>query len=592
MDRAGAVVGAVELRALRDALTGDVGAFARAEVRAALKHPWCWPNDPQLAARARGYVGVEPAPARAGVVALLAVAAGRTTLYSFGPGRTDEQSVPLHGTAAEVLRRAERFAARDLPVFPNARRLARDETWRADVVARVGDGVDSRLEGHSFGLSMALAVASRLLEIPVRPGLVATATLELDGSLGAVTGLRQKLELVHAIGLGTTRILVHKSQEDEAKKAGDELGMLLEVFGVDALRDAYAVAFPDLEAKLTEKWSDLGAARIAAHEIFRVTVEGSSRVLGARSLAAAAGAVARSLAADPSEPSRVARWEAEVAEAIAQRHEGNARLIEASDEQFQRYPEAVRTRLWAHVVQSCADASDEAVHDVLPRAVPRLPEPRLRHADDLKLAGAIGRAYAAVGRYKDARLLLEEVCEGWRALHAEHESSFAVSELARVLGLVGDAAAVEALRGGHYRDLVDDPATSTLSIAFAQVALARAFVQQDRAQAARELLEDNERDWAMTPLHLSRSRSRWLARAYHRLGLDNDARRVRSELDAHEDEASLLARLDAALARGESGDAELAQLRRLKDGDVERVVARAQRLGRSVPAAVAEEYRY
>ncbi len=595
MDRQRAVVGSAGMNSLRDALRDSPPDRGVGEVSAALRHPWCWPTFDESLLDAARRLAADPEPAPPGHVVLLAVAGARTTLYRFRPGRATRFAPSFHGSAIDALRRARQLAATYLPILPVVRRIERDEEWGVEFVAQIGDGYDERLEGGSFALAMLLANASYMLDVVVPSSLAATACVEADGSVGGVDGLPQKIKLVVESGLGIRSLIVASTQKLEAERIRNELGGAIEIIGVSTIAEALSIAFPDLERRIGDHRADPARAQEAANEIFRLTVAGTGRLVSWRGVVASADGIERSLLGRSDQPSLRALWEARVAKAIAERHEGKVALMASLDSEFERYPQAIRTRLWAHVVQSAADCNDEEARAAIAKARPRLPEPPARHADDLRLAGALGRAYAAIGSYRDAFQLLGEACRGWRELQSVHESSYALSELARVAGLIRSVD-VEELQRGPWQSVVDDPHTTALSTAFAYAALARAYVQHGHPQGALTLLDKQDRfEWELMPPHLRWARGRWRARALDLAGSSTDAERVRIELalQAGAHVQVHLAALDAAIARGQDVDSALAKLRALANRDVDRVIVRTERsIPDDVARAVADEYRY
>ncbi len=583
------------MNSLRGALrSGHTDPFRTGEIVSALGHPWCWPIEDAALNEAARALAAEPDPPAPGHVVLLAVAGPRTTLYRFRPGRAAKFAPLLHGSAVDALRRARQLAALYLPILPVVRRLERDEEWGVEFVARLGEGYDERLEGGSFGLAMLLANASYLLDVAVPSSIAATACVEADGSVGGVDGLLQKMRLVVESGLGIRTLLVASTQRNEAEQIRTNLGSAIEICGASTIAEALTIAFPDLERSICQHRSEPERAHRTASEIFRLTVAGTGRLVSWKGVVASARAIERSLEGQSDGASVRALWEARVATAIAQRHEGQVALIASSDEDFERYPHAIRTRLWAHVVQSAADCNDEEAWAAIEKVRSRLPEPRARHADDLRLAGALGRAYAAVGQYADAFEMLGEACRGWREIQLVHESSYALSELARVAGLIRPVD-LEGLRNGPWAFVVDDPQTTALSTAFAYAALARAYVQHGDPHRAMDLLRPHDRfEWELMPAHLRWARQRWWARALELAGRHDEAERARNDLAARAGEHVQvdLARLDAVIARDEPTDAALAKLRARDNRDAARVIARAERAGADVARAVAEEFRY
>jgi tetratricopeptide (TPR) repeat protein len=551
------------MRMLRDLLARErLGPLDRRIALRALQEPWCWPPDGELVAaflRRHGISKVRPIPSL-GSTCLLAVSPGesRATLHSFSPGRTDAPvQLPLRGAALEALGLARRVALRDLQLVGRSVTVPPVGDWFAEPVIRVGDGADQVLDGESYGLSMCLAVASLVLGRPVPVEVSASAEIDVEGHLHRVGGLGAKLHLLANAALGVTRLLVAHGQEQEARGILEALGeSRIEVTGVRTVAEAFATTWQDLDAACL--WENAEQAATGARALFRMALEGRSELVRWNGVAAGARQALERLPVD----AELARFQANVARDIARRHDGeSAQLAWPDATVLARLPRPRRLAYLAHVVQSATDSSDETTAEYLQHltASTLVAPAGERHADDLKVLGARGRALAAMGRYPEAIDQLQEVLAEWFALDEQDQASHALCEYLRVLGVqaaLADGHLDRAQARRHLQQAVvrwvepvlDDPRTHEVSMGFLHEAAGRALVQCELHEEALDWLGDGPGfDWGLMYEHLRRSRARWLARALREVGRVEEADAALTALATTEDEYSWLARLDAAL---------------------------------------------
>jgi ATP-dependent helicase YprA (DUF1998 family)/tetratricopeptide (TPR) repeat protein len=185
------------------------------------------------------------------------------------------------------------------------------------------------------------------------------------------------------------------------------------------------------------------------------------------------------------------------------------------------------------------------------------------------MLGALGRAYAAIGYLQDAKTVLEQALDHWRAADLLRESSFAICELLRVLSLLGDRGGVVQLRDGVCVELSALFQSDPISLAFMQVALGRALVLVGELGSGAALLEQAQiadEEWIG---HLRRMRARALLRA---------ARLAR--------DASMIERAVTALdAPGMEASKQFAQLEALVDDPASTPMARLAALEGVVSSA-------
>lgn len=561
-------------------------------LRAWLGTPWAWPRDAELAARARGFGLREPDPPEPGETLFVTVSpCGRQAcIWRTSCAERDSGEQMLVGEARESAWRATKLVLRDLPLLarppatdhrpPRLERMLREgpdgNAAPPELSARVVDG-------PSAGLSLCLAQASLLLDLPVPSDLVASATVDDSGRLGPVGGLQEKLAVVSRRALGVSRILVAKEQADEAKRLVK--GTRLTVESRKTLGEAIELVFPDVLTVMRHRWAEPAARREAAELLHRVALFDHPRLL----TWAAVRKSARFLLGHEDLTDDL-RDRCRLTEAIAARHEGESAPIPwPEDEVLRRMRRPLRMRLLAHVVQSAADDSDARALDYAGRAECWLADPLEWAEGDLALQGARGRALASAGHYDDACNLLDAVVCAWLELGQAHQASFAACELLRLLGLARNR---DALDIGSRRavEILSDLRTSDKSRTFLRLALGRAWIQAGDEQTGLEWLADDP-VWAKAPDHVCGSRLRWRAHALRGREGEQAWEALRQEgLGMH----VALAEIDRAVLRGDEAAAQAALDRALKiekkkaHQEVSRLVAR---FGRR-PAEISAHYRY
>lgn len=517
----------------------------RRQIAVALEHPSCWPHDPTLAAAARAHGFSPPAGPAVGVGLLVAVAPeqGRATLLALRSTlRPNPLAVPQGPVMRGALRRAEALCPATVPwLVPGAGFVSAGE-WEAVRVFASGGGESLGADGSSFGLAMLLAVASAHLDEPIPADLLALATVDDAGRTGVVHHLDHKLALVRGAALGVRRVLVTAAQRDEAlRHAG-----ALEVVAVDDAVEALGVTFAGLSARLRDRWSsphEAAEAAEAAEAVLKLAlIPPRDRTIRWQAVAEAAQTLTEALHHDPDAQER-----ARFARAIAARHAGDtgplpwpsARLLEG-------LTTSRRLRCIAQGVQAAADAGDLEALARTRSAQDLVADPTSPAREALELQGAIGRAFATLRDYPAARACLEAAVAGWWALDAEEHASYALGELVRVCGVLGDASGLDrALR--RVRDYTRAHPRETVSLAYLALAEGRALVQVGRPAEALAVLSPLG-DQVLPP-HVRAAMLRWQANAHAALGDRTSAAALRATAATFADVAGArsLVALDAAL---------------------------------------------
>lgn len=538
-------------------LTGDRGAASQRTLRHRLAAPWGWPAAPFLAEKA-GSCGVVPAGAP-GEGETLLVSVGAEGLWHLRPGRGPSDALELRGAAAASALLAHRLVTRDLPLYDDPDRHHRGRVWSA-VLFAVSPSVPppTALDGSSYGLSLSLATASALLRLPLPPDLAATGVLLPDGGIGPVEGLTRKVALLLEHAPGIRRLLVPAGQDQEARAAAEmalsDLGIprteaWLAVVPVSTFHEAFEHALPDAFDRLRERWKDSVVASRLTDQLHRMALFDSPVVLGWPAIRRCADELLRDCP-PPREQKKLV-----MVRAIARRHEGHKEPDPWPDEaEIAEEPRASRLRYLAHVVQSEAEggADPGAAAD---RARPWVRERLERASEDAVLLGAIGRALAAAERDDEAIRVLHEAVATWQDIGAPYDSTHALCELLRLLGIAGRADEVHAVVRRDLPPVDAEPRTSEKSLGFVRVALGRAYTQTGQPGLGLRELSDAPEGRAL-PLIAEAGRLRWLALSYDALGQSASADEIRARLATRKDPPypwtlqARLARLDAARRDG------------------------------------------
>jgi tetratricopeptide (TPR) repeat protein len=496
---------------------------ARQYLRGALSTPWCFPADGSRDAALR-LVSAPPVPA-VGQALLVSVSGSgdRSSLWVFRPVTAERGACkPLGETARGALASAQRVVLRDLP-FLTADEPWKGLSWEAAHLWTEGNGLDEVVDGPSYGLSMALALASAALDVPVAGDLSASAEVKPDGSLESVGSLARKVAtLVHSAP-GVRRLIVCPSQVEEAEKSIASHGSDMKVVGVNAVADAFCHAFPTLEDEMHRRFEDGAVAEACAQRLFFLTL-GGAPLPSWVGVERAARLLLSHLPKDSEAWLRAWR-----AQHVAARHAGkrDVRLPWPDEPTFRSLVRGVRQRYLAHVVQSGTDGNAPDLAEVVARAEAEIPAPSECCDVDLELLGAVARAHAAGRRYPEALACTSKAIVAWIEIGQADQASHALCEHLRILGILRRAdELVGTTVSGWVRDVDQNPRTTEDSRGFLRVGLARALLNVGAFEAARNALD---RAPASVPDHLRHARDRAFARWLDGVGRREDADRFRDE---------------------------------------------------------------
>ena len=495
------------------------GPFERALLHRLASHPGPIPSERRAEVEALGVEVANPSPGRP---LLLAATASEGSLWTTARSPNEEEAA-LDQTARNAWSLTARVAARWMPVVANPAGLER----RAPPAAmRLGDGRDRLmgLDGDSFGLPFLLHHISVAANAPIRRDLAATGVVTAEGEITRVERLAQKIDALRRWAPGISCLMVPEDQEREARALAPGLTIL----GVSLVEQAWSQAFErdllDVDSASAHATDSETAARVAARYFFLVLHEPYSAL---RWKAVAEGCTGLRDHLDPT-----TRWHAQVAFAIASRHAGQPLMIEPPPAGMHlRRP--LRLLLLAQQVQATNDSAEERRQTVIDEARAEIAPQGEEHVQDLALLGAVGRLHSAWAEYPEAREVLRRAIQGFLELDCAPDASYAICELARVAGLMGEPEAIREAECFATRCSADVRTTDSART-FLAFALGRAWAQAGDPAAARRVLGKEAAPWVEGQPHLRASRLRWIARVDpnprpHREALAELARRVPEE---------------------------------------------------------------
>lgn len=537
---------------------------------------WCWPSDDDECRAAldaaRMLTGRSVPCSQPDASLLVSVHPGRdgAALWALDLGGEMHSALPrgvLEPKLQDVFRLALRSVSKILPWQLHGLNGVSPANSRIRRLCSSGfDAGPNALGGESYGVMLALAMASRAIGLPVREDLAGTGSLARDGSGRidpvASDSLERKLRILWERAPRVRFVLIPAQQELEAREILRRVPGWepehLDLKPVATLSEALSLAFDDPSAVADRVISRNPTDRQIDEQVRRFL-----RILddGHRAAAEWAPVAAAALLAMERWRSRLTdcqRWLLQVTLAVAQRHESNGgRIPNIAQPCLKALRRPDRLSILRHCVQHATDTGTPDPAETLALASAELPaDDRDDSAETLKLAGAIGRLYREQGDLHAARALQRRALTGWIELgrHLE-EASFPLSELLLLAHLARDrdcweqaVAARESL--APWFDPVD---RAYIDLAHARAALT---LDTDPVSAVIARLERLVRADSGAPAHVRLSGMRWLARAaraaHDQLTLDATLAQLKlmaADTTAGSDESMwlTLAELDAAV---------------------------------------------
>jgi tetratricopeptide (TPR) repeat protein len=383
-----------------------------------------------------------------------------------------------------------------------------------------------------------LSWLAELLDLPMAEPTLVLGTVDVYGQLAEPLLPADIWPWLSDTLLGTRKLLVVRTaaggQPSMAEQAlsyfTDNPRPGLSVYPIANLAEAMQALWPTDQwlAQVQKKFSTIEHRSQQSSTVFRLALDRVPTLLDWPGVARYAKS-----ALSYSDRTEDERWELHLARDIARRHDGDpVRLPLPPNDWWQRYSRATRLKLLAHMVQSLADSyeyEDDAA-PYLERIQAEQAPPGMESSDDLWVSGALGRLWAGRGQWEQAITLLEQTLRGWQALGCEQESSYALCEYLRVVGILNQRAMLEQAISTWVQGYLQTASSTHPGQAYVALAVGRAWVQcGDEKQALFWLTTCSS--WRYSPPHVQSSRLRWLRKAWIMATQPEQAQQSLTELE-------------------------------------------------------------
>ena len=173
-----------------------------------------------------------PASAKPGVVTGLAwTSVGGDILYIETMLTKGEGKVTVTGRLGDVMKESVQIAVSLVKsMFPDKAELLKDN----DLHIHVPDGATPK-DGPSAGITLTTALASLVCGVPVPPAVAMTGEVSLQGGVGAIGGLPEKL--MAAQRAGVKKVFIPKDNTDDLREVAEEVRNALEIIPVEDAAD-------------------------------------------------------------------------------------------------------------------------------------------------------------------------------------------------------------------------------------------------------------------------------------------------------------------------------------------------------------------
>jgi ATP-dependent Lon protease len=189
-----------------------------------------------------------------GIVAGLSVSsAGGDILFIEASKMPGKGNVILTGNMRNVMQESATTAVSF--VRSKAELLMLDPEWlkNIDLHLHIPKGATPK-DGPSAGVTMFTAVASLLLDAPVRPDIAMTGEISLRGKVLPVGGIKEKMLAAHRAGM--KRVLLHKRNERDLDELPKEVREGMEFFPISTMDEILPLVLMEPNARPSQMPED------------------------------------------------------------------------------------------------------------------------------------------------------------------------------------------------------------------------------------------------------------------------------------------------------------------------------------------------
>src|SRR6184192_639125 len=151
-------------------------------------------------------------------------------------------AVTLTGKLGEVMQESAQAALTCIKSRSERLGMSLDFIRKRDLHIHIPEGAIPK-DGPSAGITMAVAMASALMRVPIRKNVAMTGEITLRGRVLPIGGLKEKLLAAHRFGIDT--IIMPKDNEKDLPEVPEEVRSVLEINLVETIDEVIALALEE-----------------------------------------------------------------------------------------------------------------------------------------------------------------------------------------------------------------------------------------------------------------------------------------------------------------------------------------------------------
>ena len=150
--------------------------------------------------------------------------------------------VQLTGKLGEVMQESAQAALTCIKARSERLGMSLEHIRKRDLHVHIPEGAIPK-DGPSAGVTLATAMASALMRVPVRKDVAMTGEITLRGKVLPVGGIKDKMLAAHRAGV--TTLIIPKDNEKDVAEVPEEVRSVLTFHFVDTIDEVLAVALED-----------------------------------------------------------------------------------------------------------------------------------------------------------------------------------------------------------------------------------------------------------------------------------------------------------------------------------------------------------
>jgi ATP-dependent Lon protease len=166
--------------------------------------------------------------------------------------------VQLTGKLGEVMQESAQAALTCIKARSERLGMSLEHIRKRDLHVHIPEGAIPK-DGPSAGVTLATAMASALMRVPVRKDVAMTGEITLRGKVLPVGGIKDKMLAAHRAGV--TTLIIPKDNEKDVAEVPEEVRSVLAFHFVETIDEVLAIALEDACPTDAATAGDVGAAQ-------------------------------------------------------------------------------------------------------------------------------------------------------------------------------------------------------------------------------------------------------------------------------------------------------------------------------------------